>query len=72
MNKLVHGKALAAMAFSATIGYMAQVVSAGIPYKDLEGPVFGTRVGIYPMETLESKLQLSANGSAPQCEDAKY
>jgi len=61
VNRLVHGTALAAMAFSVTIGYMAQVVSAGIAYTDLEGPVFGTRVGIYHLSSLSDRIQVSAH-----------
>ena len=35
------------------VGYAAQVVSLGCTYKNLEGPVFGTRVGIYHSAKLD-------------------
>ena len=53
MSRLLHGAALAALAFSSTIGYVGQLVSKGTPYPDLEGPGFGTRVGIYHVDNLE-------------------
>ena len=46
----------------ATIGFAAHVVSAATPYRDLEGPVIGTRVGIYHIQSLDDKLQLSTAG----------
>ena len=52
VNRILHGTSLAALAFSLTIGYVAHVVTTGSTYKDLEGPVFGTRVGIYHTEDL--------------------
>ena len=56
MSRLLHGAALTALAFSSTIGYVGQLVSKGTPYPDLEGPVFGTRVGIYNVDNLEKPL----------------
>eukprot|EP00973_Karenia_brevis_P032962 4549720-Karenia_brevis.AAC.1 len=35
------------------VGYAAQVVSSGCNYRNLEGPVFGTRVGIYYSTNLD-------------------
>ena len=46
---------MATLAITFTIGFVAQVISTGSVYKNLEGPIFGTRVGIYHMETLDSK-----------------
>ena len=46
-NKILHGGALAKIGLALTIGYVAQIVSTGATYKSLEGPVFGTKVGIF-------------------------
>eukprot|EP00973_Karenia_brevis_P004477 613179-Karenia_brevis.AAC.1 len=39
--------AKAILGLSLMVGYAAQVVSLGCQYRNLEGPVVGTRVGIY-------------------------
>ena len=72
MSLMVHGAPLAAMIPSATIGFAAHVVSAGSPYKDLEGPVFGTRVGIYSLGALDHRIQGTGNVTDPDLEDAPF
>ena len=71
MNKLVHGSSLAAMAFSVTIGFMGHLVSAGSVYQDLEGPVFGTRVGIYHLGSMDEKIHIQKAAATP-CPKDKY
>ena len=58
VSRLLHGKTLAALALSLTIGYVGQVISNGSSYTNLEGPVFGTRVGVYHVDSLDEKLDL--------------
>ncbi len=69
---MVHGAPLAAMIPSATIGFAAHVVSVGSHYKDLAGPVFGTRVGIYSLGALDHRIQGTGNVTDPDLEDAPY
>ena len=57
MSKLIVGAALSALSVACTIGYVGQVVEAGRPYADLQGPVFGTRVGVYHTDDLTVPLQ---------------
>ena len=48
VNKLLQGVVLASALGSALCSnYVGQVVSANTSYRDLEGPIFGDRVGIY-------------------------
>ena len=47
MNKLVVGKKLSSTLSVPLIGYVAQIISCGLSYHSLEGPVFGTRIGVY-------------------------
>ena len=48
MNKLLQGVMLASALGSAlSSSYVGQVVSSNTTYRDLEGPIFGDRVGIY-------------------------
>ena len=72
VSLMVHGALLANMIPSATIGFAAHVVSAGSPYKDLEGPVFGTRVGIYSLGALDHRIQGTGNVTDPDLEDAPF
>ena len=37
-----------------TFGVMAHVVSANLPAKNLEGPVFGSKLGTYPLQSLDN------------------
>jgi len=46
VNKIITGSCLASMLSLPLVGYVAQIVSGGTPYRSLEGPVFGERVGI--------------------------
>ena len=62
MNKLV-----AAM----ICGVMAHVVSADSPVQNLEGPVFGSRVGTYPLHDLD-KVQLCRENASQRCKDAPF
>ena len=64
VNRLAHGTSLAALAFTLTIGYMAQIVTAGLAYPDLEGPVFGTRVGIYHVDSLSSPVPVRESSAS--------
>ena len=57
MSKLIVGAALSALSVACTIGYVGQVVEAGRPYADLQGPVFGTRVGVYHTDDLTVPLR---------------
>ena len=61
---------LAAIAFSVTFGFVVSVVLAGSTYKDLEGPVFGTRAGIYSLGPLDQMIQCPGNATSPVLEDA--
>ena len=72
VSRMVHGALLAAMIPSATIGFAAHAVSAGSPYKDLDGPVFGTRVGIYSLGALDHRIQGTGNVTDPDLEDAPF
>jgi len=76
VNYLLHGNALARMALSLTIGFVGQFVTANSAYTNLEGPVFGTKVGIYPVESEFDKLDPSNNllrhGETPQSCMADY
>ena len=48
MNTLLQGVMLASALNSAlSSSYVGQVVSSNTTYRDLEGPIFGDRVGIY-------------------------
>jgi hypothetical protein len=69
---MLHGAPLVAMIQTATIGFAAHVVSAGSPYKNLEGPVFGTRVGIYFLGALDHRIQGTGNVTDPDLEDAPF
>ncbi len=47
------------------VGYVAQLISPGIAYKSLEGPLLGTRVGIYQSHCIDHSWQsVFANASA--------
>ena len=56
VNRIFHGAALASLfvasTFGSTIGYAAHAISVNEPYQSLEGPVFGTRVGVYHTDSL--------------------
>ena len=48
MNKIVSGNPLGAMlGLPLLLGYVGQLVTPEASYRSLEGPLFGTRVGIY-------------------------
>ena len=73
MNRLfTAGCGLAAFT-ALTIGYVAHVVSSGVPYKSLEGDWFGQRVGIYNLTSLDEPIPLLSGGCSPsQEQDSPY
>ena len=59
MNILVQGPQLSKMlSLPLLIGYVAQIVSTGTTYRSLEGPVLGTRVGIYHSLSMDAGWRL--------------
>ena len=53
INRLFIGSGFCpAIALTLFVGYAAQIVTVGLPYKNLEGAIFGTRVGCYVAESL--------------------
>ena len=60
VSGLLHGAALTALALSPTIRYVFQMVSIGITYPNLEGPVFGIRVGTSHVNNLGDPLSSAA------------
>ena len=67
VNRLFYGNQLCQMlALPLLVGYVAQVVSAGATYRSLEGPLLGTRVGIYESDTIESGWHKIINTNVSQ------
>ena len=65
VNSIITGKALVLLlGLPLLIGYVGQVVSAETKYRSLEGPVFGTRVGIVQQESQQVILYRCPEGAA--------
>ena len=54
-----------------TFGVMAHVVLADLPMQNLEGPVFGSQVGSYPLHDLD-KVQSCRENASRCCLDAPF